>query len=145
MSNSQLFLIDAHALCYRAYYAIKGLTTRSGQSTNAVYGFTKTLQKILRDFEPQYMAVCFDVKGRSFRQQKFAEYKIQRPPMPEDLIPQIKLIKDVVRAYNLPIFEKEGFEADDVIATIIAEAKAADLRIVVVSDDKDMFQLVDQP
>ena len=143
MPHSRLFLIDAHALCYRSYYAIKNLSTSYGQATNAVYGFTSTLKKILRDYEPEYMAVCFDVGKKTRRQERYAEYKIHRPPMPEDLISQLPLIKEVVSAFNLPIFELEGFEADDVIATLATKVPKKDLEVVIVSGDKDMMQLLD--
>lgn len=140
--SSQLFLVDAHALCYRSYYAIKGLRNSQGQATNAVYGFVSTLRKILRDFQPKYMAICFDKEGKTNRQKKFVEYKIQRPAMPDDLISQIPLIKQVVETYHLPVFEMSGFEADDIIATLTKKFSAQDLDVVIVSDDKDMFQLV---
>src|SRR3989338_4211312 len=110
MPSAKLFLIDAHALCYRSYYAIKGLSTSKGQATNAVYGFIGTLLKIIKDFNPEYIAVCFDVGKKTHRQVKFAEYKIQRPVMPNDLISQIPIIKEVIAAYNLATFELEGFE-----------------------------------
>ena len=142
MKDSKLFLIDAHALCYRSYYAIKGLTNSKGQPTNAVYGFLNTLRKILREYQPEYLAVCFDVKGKVNRQEKFADYKIQRPSMPDDLISQIGIIKEVVKAYRLPVFELEGFEADDVIATIAQRFAKNNCEVVIVSDDKDMLQLL---
>jgi len=142
MPAAQLFLIDAHALCYRSFFAIRELRNSSGQATNAVYGVVSTLRKILKDFEPQYMAVCFDTKAKTRRQEKFAEYKIQRPKMPDDLISQIPIIQDVVRAYRLPVFAVEGYEADDVIATLAKKVSWAGLEVVIVSDDKDMFQLV---
>lgn len=138
----RFFLIDAHALCYRAFFAIKGLATSKGQATNAVYGFVATLRKILREYEPRYMGVCFDVKGKTRRQERYAEYKIQRPVMPDELISQIPLIKDVVAAYRLPILESEGYEADDVIATVVKKMHRDGLETVIVSDDKDMLQLV---
>lgn len=142
MTKSRLFLIDAHALCYRSYFAIPNLSTSKGQATNAVYGFVNTLRKILRDHSPEYIAVCFDEGRKTHRQEKFAQYKIQRPAMPDDLITQIPIIKDIVEAYNLPCFSKEGFEADDIIATIAAKVSENDLSVVIVSDDKDMMQLV---
>ncbi|OGX08116.1 MAG: DNA polymerase I [Omnitrophica WOR_2 bacterium GWA2_47_8] len=142
MSSAKLFLIDAHALCYRSYYAIKGLSTSKGQATNAVYGFIGTLRKIIKDFNPEYIAVCFDVGKKTHRQVKFAEYKIQRPVMPNDLISQIPIIKEVIAAYNLATFELEGFEADDVIATLAHDLPGKDLDVVIVSDDKDMLQLI---
>src|SRR3989338_316077 len=89
MPDAKLFLIDAHALCYRAFFAIKGLTTSRGQPTNAVYGFLNTLRKILREYNPEYMAVCFDVKGKTNRHTQFAQYKIHRPVMPDELTSQI--------------------------------------------------------
>ena len=142
MSVSRLFLIDAHALCYRSFYAIKELRNTKGQATNAVYGFVAALKKILREYEPQYLAVCFDMKGKTRRQDRYAEYKIQRPTMPDDLISQIPIIKDILRAYNLSVIELEGYEADDIIATIARRITDNDLETVIVSDDKDMFQLV---
>ena len=134
-------MIDAHALCYRSFYAIKDLSTRKGQQTNAIYGFVTTLRKILRDHHPEYMAVCFDSPGKTHRQEKFNAYKIQRPAMPRDMIDQMPIIKEVVAAYNLALFESPGFEADDIIATIARVAKNKDIEVVIVSDDKDMYQL----
>ena len=141
-------MIDAHALCYRSFYAIKDLSTSKGQQTNAIYGFVNTLRKILRDHHPEYMAVCFDSPGKTHRQEKFNAYKIQRPAMPRELVDQIPIIKEVVAAYNLALFESPGFEADDIIATIAhaclsgrQAAKEKDIEVVIVSDDKDMYQL----
>ena len=134
-------MIDAHALCYRSFYAIKDLSTRKGQQTNAIYGFVNTLRKILRDHHPEYMAICFDSPGKTHRQEKFNAYKIQRPAMPRDMIDQMPIIKEVVAAYNLALFESPGFEADDIIATIARVAKNKDIEVVIVSDDKDMYQL----
>ncbi|HLD69907.1 MAG TPA: DNA polymerase I [Candidatus Omnitrophota bacterium] len=142
MSEPRLFLLDAHALCYRSYFAIKNLTTTYGQATNAVYGFLSTLKKILRDFKPDYLAVCFDAGKKTLRQERFKDYKIHRPSMPEDLISQIPLIKKVVGAYHLPIFQMEGFEADDLIATLTRQAQKNGIEVVIVSDDKDMAQLI---
>jgi len=134
-------LIDGHALCYRCFFAIKVLATSKGQPTNAVFGFIRVMRNILREYKPDYMAVCFDSPEKTHRQKKFAEYKIQRPSMPEDLRSQIPVIKDVIEAFNVPIFEKGGFEADDIIATISDKSTKKDLEVVIVSDDKDMYQL----
>jgi len=106
MTKEKLFLIDGHALCYRCFFAIRVLATSKGQPTNAVFGFVRTLRNILREYKPDYIAVCFDTSQKTHRQEKFAEYKIQRPSMPDDLRSQIPVIKDVIRAFNLPIFEK---------------------------------------
>ena len=138
-----MYLIDATAFCYRAFYALPGLVTSSGQPTNAIYGFINILNKILKEKKPQYLAVCFDVSRKTFRLEKFADYKIQRPPMPEGLSNQIPLIKQVVSAYGLSIFEKEGFEADDILATLAKSAKALGLTVTIISSDKDILQLVD--
>lgn len=143
MSNKQLYLVDATAFCYRAFYALKGLSTSFGQPTNAIYGFTNMLNKILKEKKPEFLAVCFDVSRDTFRQKKFAEYKIHRPPMPDDLSSQIPLIKEIVAAYGIAIYESEGFEADDVIATLTKKAKEKGLPITIISSDKDILQLVD--
>ena len=143
MPKSRLFLIDAHALCYRSFFAVKSLTTSYGQPTNAVVGFLNTLKKILKDYQPEYIAACFDVGKKTHRQEKFSEYKVNRPSMPDDLISQIPLIKQLVLAHNIPFFELEGFEADDVIATISRKAAKKDVEVMIVSGDKDMVQLVD--
>jgi len=141
MAKEKLFLIDGHAVCYRCFFAIRVLATSKGQPTNAVYGFIRIIRNILREYQPDYMAVCFDTPKKTHRQEKFAEYKIQRPSMPDDLRCQIPVIKDVIRAFNVPIFEKDGYEADDLIATISKKFTQKDREIVIVSDDKDMYQL----
>ncbi len=144
MANSNLFLIDAHALCYRSFFAIRGLSTSYGQATNAVYGFVNTLKKIMKDYNPEHLAICFDVGKKTLRQERFADYKIHRPAMPDELISQIPLIKEVAKAYRFPIYELEGFEADDVIASIAEKMKSQPLDIYIISGDKDMVQLVDE-
>jgi DNA polymerase-1 len=144
MAKNRLFLIDGHALCYRSFYAIRELSTSKGQPTNAILGFLNILRKLLRVYSPEYIAVCFDSKKKTYRQEKFAEYKIQRPKMPEPLIEQIPIIKEIVQAYNLSIFEFAGFEADDIIATLAGQATEKNLDVVVVSDDKDMYQLASE-
>ncbi len=143
MVEKKLYLLDATAFCYRAFYALGHLTTSKGQPTNAAFGFVAMLQKILKDFSPAYMAACFDVSRVSFRTEQFAEYKQQRPPMPDALSGQIPLIKDIIRAYGIALFEKEGFEADDLIATLTRHARAEGLSVCIISSDKDMLQLVD--
>ncbi len=137
----KLFLIDGHALCYRSFYAIRELIASNGQATNAVFGFVNTMRKIFREFDPKYMAVCFDSKEKTFRAEKFADYKIQRPKMPEQLISQIPIIKEVIQAYNIPIFEVPGYEADDIIATLNRKANDQKIDVTIVTEDKDMFQL----
>jgi DNA polymerase-1 len=144
MSKSRLFLIDANSFCYRAYYAIRNLSTSYGQPTNAIFGFINMLKKILKKEKPEYLAICFDVGRETFRQQRFSKYKIDRPLMPEDLKSQISLIKQIISAYNIPIFEMEGFEADDVIATLAEKAAKKNLDVYIVSQDKDILQLINE-
>ncbi len=144
MPDKNLFLIDTTAFCYRAFYALSGLTTSSGQPTNAVYGFLNILNKILKVQKPDYLICCFDVSRDTFRVKKFAEYKMQRPPMPDGLSSQIPVIKEIIAAYGIPIFEKEGFEADDIIAELARKGAAKKMRVTIVSSDKDILQLVDK-
>jgi DNA polymerase-1 len=143
MSDKGLYLVDATAFCYRAFYALRGLSTSFGQPTNAIYGFINMLNKILKTEKPQFLAVCFDVSRDTFRQKKFAEYKIHRPPMPEGLVSQMSYIKKIISAYGISIFEKEGYEADDIIATLSRKAKEKGVSTTIVSSDKDTLQLVD--
>ncbi|MDD4953635.1 MAG: DNA polymerase I [Candidatus Omnitrophica bacterium] len=142
--SRRLYLIDATAFCYRAFYAIRELSTSFGQPTNAIYGFVNILNKILKEKKPEYLAACFDVSRDTFRTKKFAEYKIQRPPMPDGLSSQIGLIKEIISAYGICILEKQGFEADDVIATFAKSAAEAGLSTTIISSDKDILQLVDE-
>ncbi|PIY84020.1 MAG: DNA polymerase I [Candidatus Omnitrophica bacterium CG_4_10_14_0_8_um_filter_44_12] len=143
MIDAKLCLIDANSLFYRAFFAIKSqLTTSAGQPTNAVFGFVKMVNKILGELEPQYLAVCFDVSRVTHRTEKFADYKAHRAPMPEALLSQVPFIKEVVAAYNFPVFELKGFEADDVIATITRAACKKVGKVVIISSDKDILQLV---
>jgi DNA polymerase-1 len=144
MSKPRLFLIDAMAFCYRAFYAIGGLSTSFGQPTNAIYGFLNILNKILKEQKPGYIAACFDVSRDTFRARKFAEYKIQRPPMPDGLTSQIPLIKEIISAYGITILEKSGYEADDIIATVAKKAGKEGMPVTIVTSDKDMLQLVDE-
>lgn len=143
MLKPKLFLLDANSFCYRAFFAIKaGLATSYGQPTGAIFGFLNILKKILKENNPEYLGVCFDISRDTFRKDKFADYKKNRPAVPEELLSQMSIIKEVISAYNFHIFEKEGFEADDLIATIAKKAKEK-LRVFIVSPDKDMLQLVD--
>ena len=142
MDSKRLYLLDAMAFCYRAFYAVRGLSTSFGQPTGAVYGFVNILNKIIKDNNPKYLAVCFDVSRNTFRSKIFAEYKIQRPPMPDDLSSQIPVIKEIVSAYGFSIIQKEGFEADDIIANYAKRAKALGVPVTIVSSDKDILQLV---
>ncbi len=138
----KLFLIDGNSFCYRAFYAIRHLTTSRGRPTNAVYGFITMLNKIIKEEKPTYLAIAFDLPGPTFRHKKFENYKAQRKPMPDQLAEQMSSIKEVVEAYKIPIFEKKGFEADDVLATLARRAQAEGLDVYIATGDKDMLQLV---
>lgn len=136
------FLIDGMSFCYRAYYAIKELSTLSGRPTNAIYGFVVMLKKIIKQENPDYLIIAFDLKAPTFRHKKFKDYKIQRPHMPEDLKEQIPAIKEIIKTYGIPIFEMPGYEAEDVIATITECLRKKDIEVYIVTGDKDILQLV---
>ncbi len=140
--TDRLFLIDGASHLYRAYYAIKSLSTSKGVPTNAIFGFTQMLLKLLKDHRPPYVAVVFDLPGPTFRDALFPAYKANRPPTPPDLVAQIPRVKEIVRALGVPILEVEGFEADDVIGTLACRAGKEGLPGVLVTGDKDFMQLV---
>ncbi|MDR2861572.1 MAG: DNA polymerase I [Syntrophobacterales bacterium] len=143
-SNTQqkLILVDGNNYAYRAFYAIPNLSNSKGFPTNAIFGFTNMLLKLLRDLSPRYMAVVFDVKGSTMRQDMFKDYKANRKPMPDLLRPQFDYIKRVARGFSIPVLEKEGIEADDIIGTLARRFSAEDLQIIIASGDKDLMQLV---
>ncbi|MFA6142820.1 MAG: DNA polymerase I [Candidatus Omnitrophota bacterium] len=142
MSKTRLFLIDGNSFCYRAYYAVRPLSNSKGQPTNAIYGFLTMLNKIVKENKPDMLAVAFDMKAPTFRHKKYEEYKAHRKPMPDDLVSQISYIKRLVEANNVPIYELEGYEADDVLATIAKKAEVRDIETFIVTGDKDALQLV---
>ncbi|HPX81663.1 MAG TPA: 5'-3' exonuclease H3TH domain-containing protein [Syntrophales bacterium] len=137
-----LFLIDGNNYVFRAFYAIPGLTNSRGFPTNAIYGFTTMLIRLLKEWQPDYLAVAFDVQGPTFRHEAYDRYKATRREIPADLIPQLPRIREVVRGFAIPILEKQGVEADDIIGTLAARYAGADLQVYIVSGDKDMMQLV---
>ena len=138
----KLYLIDGSSYIYRAYYAINRLTNSQGMPTQAVFGFIQMIRKILEQEKPDHLAMVFDAKGPTFRHDLYEEYKAHRPTMPDDLIVQIPYIKEVSRYYGLPILEKQGFEADDIIATLAKQAEAKGFEVVIVSGDKDLMQMI---
>jgi len=137
-----LYIFDGSSYIYRAFFAIRGLSTSGGIPTNATFGFTNMLYKVLSEKQPDYVAMVFDARGETFRHRSYEFYKANRPPMPDDLRPQVADIKRVVEAFQLPTFEVAGFEADDVIATLTRKAEAEGYPVIVVSGDKDLLQLV---
>ena len=138
-----LYLIDGSSFSYRSFFAIKDLTNSKGLPTGAVYGFLNTLKKIINQFSPQYLGICFDVSRKTFRQEKFKDYKASRPPIPDDLKLQMSWIKNIIKSLNIAIAELEGYEGDDLIATLARKAKDAGFRCIIFSPDKDILQLVE--
>lgn len=142
--NSDIYLVDGSAYIYRAYHAITPLSTSQGLPTHAVFGFLSILRRILREKNPQYLAVAYDSRGPVFRHAMYEAYKANRAAMPEDLQVQIPYIKDLVRAFQIPSFEIPGVEADDIIASAARGLSRQGHRVIVVSGDKDLLQLVDE-
>jgi DNA polymerase-1 len=136
------FLIDGTAFCYRAFYAIRVLSTSDGRPTNAVYGFARMLQALLEKERPDYLAVAFDVGKPTFRHRKFEDYKVQRKPMPDPLIGQLPIVKRLLAAFRIAVFEQEGYEAEDVLATLASRLAPRGLEVFLVTGDKDALQLV---
>ncbi len=137
-----LFLIDTSSYLFRAYHALPYLSSSKGLPTNALLGLTNMLLKIMRQHKPQYVAAVLDSKEPTFRDEIFAEYKALRPPAPEDLKIQIPHAIELIKALGIKTIERSGFEADDIIATIVEQMKDSDIRIIIVTGDKDMYQLV---
>lgn len=140
--KARLFLIDGMSQVYRAFYAIRRLNNSQGLPTNAVFGFITMLRRLVEQEQPHYLGVAFDPPGPTFRHQQYEEYKANRKPTPPDLILQIPYVKAFCQAMNIPVLERPGYEADDVIGTLATKAEAIGLDCVIVSLDKDMCQLV---
>lgn len=137
---SKLVLVDGHALFHRAFHAMPPLTTSKGELVNAVYGFTQMLLRVLEDIKPEFAAVAFDTKAPTFRHTEFTGYKAHRLAAPESMHEQLPRVKEVVDALNIPIFTLEGYEADDVIGTLVNQAP--DQEVYIVTGDRDALQLV---
>lgn len=137
-----LVLLDSHAVLHRAFHALPSFTSPTGESTGALYGFTATLLKTIKDFKPDYLVACFDLPEPTFRHKVYDNYKAKRPKMDSELSIQIDKSKEILSAFGVPVYEKAGFEADDVLATIVENARSVNLDIVVVSGDLDTLQLV---
>jgi len=142
MPQKQLCLVDASSYVFRAYHAIRALTNETGMATNALFGYINMLLKAMRDLDPSHVAVVLDSVAPSFRKTLYPEYKANRPPVPPDLKEQLPYVERITVALGLPCVRSEGFEADDVIATLARRAEAAGLAVVIVSSDKDLMQLV---
>lgn len=144
MNEKRLFLLDAYALIFRAYYALIKMPrlTQSGFNTSAIFGFVNTLEEVLRKESPTHIAVCFDPSGPTFRSEADANYKAQRDATPEDIKLSIPIIKEIIKAYNIPILQVDGFEADDVIGSMAKKAEKEGFTVYMMTPDKDFGQLV---
>jgi DNA polymerase-1 len=140
--NDTLYLIDGSSYIYRAYYAIRHLSSPNGHPTNAIYGFIQMLLKLLKDYKPQHVAVVFDAGRTTFRTEMYPEYKANRAAMPDDLRMQMDPIREVVRAFNIPTLELPGYEADDIIGALAGRFADRGGKVVVVTGDKDLMQIV---
>ena len=140
--DNTLYLVDGSSYIYRAYYAIRHLSSPTGHPTNAIYGFTQMLLKLLKDHQPKHVAVVFDTGRVTFRTELYPDYKANRAELPDDLRAQMGPIRDVVRAFNIPALELAGFEADDIIGCLAARFSANGGNVVVVTGDKDLMQIV---
>ncbi len=141
--HKKFIIIDANALLHRSFHALPPLTTKNGQLINAVYGFISVLFKVFKEFKPTYVAVAYDMRGKTFRHEDFAEYKAGRVKAPQEFYDQIPISKQVLDVLGIPVFEKQGFEADDIIGTVAMLNKKKDIETVIVTGDKDAFQLID--
>jgi DNA polymerase-1 len=139
--HPRLFLMDGSSYLFRAYYAIKHLSNSKGLPTNAIFGFTQMLLKVLKEHQPDYLGIIFDSKAPTFRSEVYKEYKANRPAMPEGLIPQIPYIKRIIEGYRIATLEIEGYEADDIIGTL-AKRLEQEVDVVIITGDKDLLQLV---
>ncbi len=139
----KIVVVDAYSLIFRAFFALPPLTTKEGVPTNAVYGFTTMLLKLFQEERPDLVVIAWDAPGGTFRHQEYKEYKATRKQTPDDLLPQFKLVEEVVRTFNLPNYACPGYEADDVIACIARRAAEAGIDTLVVTGDLDALQLVD--
>jgi len=144
VKKKKLFLIDGNSLLYRSYYAIQRLSTSQGFPTNAIYGFINMLRKMIDKEKPEYLGIVFDTKGPTIRHAAFKDYKAQRKPMPEDMEVQVPVVKKIIKALNIPFFEFESYEADDVLGSLARKASAQEIHAVIVTNDKDLFQIVNK-
>ena len=154
MVRKKFVIIDGNAILHRAFHALPPLKNREGKLVNAAYGFASIFLKTLKDLKPDYIAVAFDLPGKTFRHIEFPEYKAQRAKPPQDLYDQIPLIKEMLDAFNVAIFEKEGYEADDIIGTLTratqnyadryAELRGTGVESIIVTGDLDALQLVNE-
>jgi len=142
LQTKKLFLIDGSSYIYRAFHAIRQLATSEGFPTNAIYGFTSMILKVVNEYKPDYLAIIYDAKGPTFRDKIYSEYKANRPEISEEMVMQLPYIKQLVEAFHIPALEKPGFEADDIIGTLARRAEEENIATIIITGDKDMMQLV---
>jgi len=142
MSSRRIVLIDGYSFVFRAYHSMPPLSNPEGVIVGALYGFSNMIFKVRESLNASHFAVIFDHGSKSFRNEIYKDYKANRPPAPEDLIKQFPLVREVTKAMNIPSLEKEGVEADDIIATIARKAADEDMDVTIISSDKDLMQLV---
>jgi DNA polymerase-1 len=144
MEKDRLLIIDSNALLHRAFHALPPLKTQSGEQTGAIYGFLLAFFKAIKDLDPKYVVACFDTKAPTFRHIKFKDYKAQRPKTPDEIILQLPKTKEILKEFDVPVFAKEGFEADDLIATITRKIleNSQNIDVYILSGDLDNIQLV---
>ena len=141
MSKERLLILDGHSLMYRAFYALPALTNSDGIYTNAVYGFTSMLLKMKEEFEPDYIVTTFDRKAPTFRHEEYKDYKAGRKKMPDELIGQFSIVRELLEKMAIDIFELDGFEADDLIGTLSVIGEKEGLEVFIVTGDRDALQL----
>ena len=142
-STKKVLILDGTSLLYRAFYALPELSTKKGEKTQGVYGFLLTLFKEIKEIKPNYIFCCFDLPEKTFRHKKFKEYKAKRKKMPEDLKTQIPILEEILTAMEIPIFKKEGYEADDLIATLVKKIlEKNNFEIFILSGDYDLLQVL---
>jgi len=138
-----LYVLDGTYYVFRAFYAVRGMSNSKGLPTNGIFAFTNMLLNVIREHQPDYLAVAFDPPGKTFRSEIYPEYKANRDDPPEDLIPQFPYFREIVRALNIPIIEVPGYEADDAIGTLVRRAERDGMKVTILSGDKDLYQLLD--
>ncbi len=139
--KEKLVLLDSHAILHRAFHALPSFTSPSGEPTGALYGFTAFLLKTIRELKPDYLVACYDLAEPTFRHIAYEQYKAKRPKMDNDLIPQINRSRDILKVFNIPVYDSPGFEADDILGSIVEQVKFK-IKIIIASGDLDTLQLV---
>lgn len=142
-NDKTIYLIDGSGYIFRAYYAVRRLSRADGMATNAVFGFTNMLLKVIKSHQPKHLGIAFDLKAPTFRHEMYPAYKANRPPAPDDLPHQLPWIHEIVDAFHIPRLSLEGYEADDVLGTVAHAAKAKGFKVRIITGDKDLMQLVD--